>query len=670
MRKHSITLSVGMILGSLSIGTTNAAPMPEEVNLGRLKTESISPEELYSYQSLEKYSQAPFLDKLVSDKTLPPVKERLPKTPLVFKAKSMPDGIGEYGGVFRHVIGARPQGWNWMAGLHQGWGGINMSIQECLVRQGPRWQISSEFQTGPLPNLAKSWTWSSDKKILKMNLVEGIRWSDGDSFDTEDIRFWWEDNVQDENVASRLPKDGFGVDTKLEIISQYEFAFHFAEPKTESLLESLAYIQGCPGPSHVLKNFHPRYQKGKTYDEYTNAFPADDPSTPVLGAWVPVLHKADELVVLRRNPYYWKVDEKGQQLPYFNEVHFKLSTWDDRTTQAVAGTGDFSNMENPGNYVEVLKQTQGKNSNVAAFFGPRVLAWRLELNFSLESANDDVEKEIRQFFRNKDFRVALSQSIDRNAVGQTVARGPFAYPYTGGLATGSPFYSKKDTFYIEPNSAEANKALDALGLKDTDNNGIRNLPSTGEDFTVDVIFKSNRNEDRKQVDSIASQLAEVGIRILPKGLDEASYEAQNKAGKFNAAFGRVNSVLPTRETCTVLPIATNCPPYHQDVNGQRDMLPFEQQLIDAYDKFVSTDVQTDKINALNRIQQLLTENVYSIGTIQIPAALLVNKRIQNVHPGTPVFMYEWAEDSVIRERLWVPKSLQKKELMPGVIAKY
>ena len=37
---------------------------------------------------------------------------------------------------------------------------------------------------------------------------------------------------------------------------------------------------------------------------------------------------------------------------YINEMIFKLTTWDDRTTQAVAGTGDWSNMENPGNFVE------------------------------------------------------------------------------------------------------------------------------------------------------------------------------------------------------------------------------------------------------------------------------------------------------------------------------
>lgn len=73
---------------------------------------------------------------------------------------------------------------------------------------------------------------------------------------------------------------------------------------------------------------------------------------PVMGAWVPVAYRPDDIIVLRRNPYYWKVDEKGNQLPYLDEMHYKLSTWADRDVQAVAGSGDFSNLEQPENFVE------------------------------------------------------------------------------------------------------------------------------------------------------------------------------------------------------------------------------------------------------------------------------------------------------------------------------
>ena len=69
--------------------------------------------------------------------------------------------------------------------------------------------------------------------------------------------------------------------------------------------------------------------------------------------------------------------------------------------------------------------------------------------------------------------------------------------------------------------------------------------------------------------------------------------------------------------------------------------------------------------AARTIQRLWTENLYTIGLVQAPAALLINKRIRNSHPGAPVFMFEWAEDNIVRERLWVAAEDQIDELFPG-----
>ena len=667
------------LLGSLMAGVCGAAlvalpaiadKMPEEKSLSGVQYELIGRDDLYTYKALPQYNQAPFLDALVAAGKLPPVNERLPKEPVVFKTGAMVDGLGEYGGVFRHVIGGRPEGFNWLAGQHQGWGGINMAVQECLVRQGPRWQIKSEEQSGPLPNLAKSWEWNSDMTELTMHLIEGAKWSDGDPFDTQDIAFWYNDNVEDTNVASRITAGGFGGGAKLEVIDDYTFKFIFPSAQSNTLIEGLAYIQGCPGPSHILKDKHPKYNSAASYDDYLNAMPSANVPIPVMGAWVPVEHRPDEIVIMRRNPYYWKVDEAGNQLPYINEMHFKLTTWDDRTTQAVAGTGDFSNMENPGNFVEALKQSQDPSAPVSAKFGPRTLAWRIELNYAANMAASDYDKELRNLFRNLDFRKAMSHAIDRDAVGQALARGPFAYPYMGGFASGSPYYKASATFYTPFDQASAAEILAGLGLKDTDGNGVLNLPGTGDDLVIDMVYKAQRNDDRKQVDAVTSQLAEVGIRVLPKSVDETSFDPMRNSGDFTAILQRANFILPTRETCGNLPVSDICPAFHLTGAEGRDMLPFEAELADLVTKFNATDDAAAQAGYADRMQTILSENIYNVGLVQIPAALLVNKRVKNAHPGTPVFMYEWAEDSVIRERLWVPADQQISELLPNTVAEY
>ena len=646
--------------------SATADEMPPEQSLSGLDYELIGRGDIYEHRALDSYSEAPFLTKLVDEGKLPPVTERLPKEPVVFKTSAMSDGVGTHGGVFRHVIGGRPEGWNWMAGQHQGWGGINMAMQECLVRQGPRWQVKAEDQTGPLPNLAKSWEWNDNNTELTMQLMEGVKWSDGDPFDAEDVRFWYEDNVQDENVASRMPAGSFGGGANLTVVDDHTIKFSFAEPQAETIVENLAYIQGCPGPSHVLKEMHPKYNSDATYDGYTNALPNDQLSPVVLGAWVPVIHKPDELVVMRRNPYYFKVDEQGQQLPYYNEMHFRLSTWGDRTAQAVAGTGDFSNMEDPGNYVEAFKQSQSEDSPVRANFGPRVLAWRLVLNFDVDSAETDEEKALRTLFREKDFRLALSHALDRDAIGQAVARGPFAYPYISGFATGSPYYDAAQSDYHPFDQDKANALLDGLGAVDSNGNGVRNLPGGGADIIIPVTHWNGSNPTSKQLEAITSQLAEVGITLRPAPVDQTTDDTLFTGGQFTARLSRENLILPTRETCRSWPAGANCPYFN--AGGSR--LDFEGDLEAKLAAFSATGDAVEQAQLARDMQKLVTENAYTIGTIQIPAALLVNKRVKNAHPGTPVFMYEWAEDGVIRERLWTASSDQIEEILPGQIAEY
>jgi peptide/nickel transport system substrate-binding protein len=285
-------------------------------------------------------------------------------------------------------------------------------------------------------------------------------------------------------------------------------------------------------------------------------------------------------------------------------------------------------------------------------------------------ADNPYEQELRGLFRELPFRQALSHAIDRDAVGQALARGPFSYPYIGGYASGSPYYDAAHSVYTPFDQGKALELLASLGLEDTDGNGVLNMPGTGEDLVIDMTYKAQRNDDRKQVEAITSQLAEIGIRVLPKSIDETSFDPTRNAGDFTAILQRANFVLPTREACGNLPVSDICPAFHLSGSNGREALPFEARLTELTAAFNSTDDATQQTGIANEMEQILTENLYNIGLVQVPAALLVNKRIRNAHPGTPVFMYEWAEDSVVRERLWVPADQQTDEILPGVVASY
>ena len=157
-------------------------------------------EEMVVYKKLDSYSQPEWMDKFVTDGTLPPVEERLPEEPQVYMTSGMSNGPGVYGGVWRDFSAAPTQGWNIGAGQSQGWFGINYVFQESLVKSGPMFLRNDKAE--PFPNLAQSWEWSEDGKVLTMELISGAKWSDGDPFDSEDVMFTWEDLILDSNVRS------------------------------------------------------------------------------------------------------------------------------------------------------------------------------------------------------------------------------------------------------------------------------------------------------------------------------------------------------------------------------------------------------------------------------------------------------------------------------------
>ena len=143
-----------------------------------------------------------------------------------------------------------------------------------------------------------------------------------------------------------------------------------------------------------------------------------------------------------------------------------------------------------------------------------------------------------------------------------------------------------------------------------------------------------------------------------------------RVGAFNARIFRTEFMTFGRYLCDNIAISDGCPVFHQANDGERNLMPHEEELLDLLRRAEATTDQQERIAIARRMQMVITDNVHVVGVVQMPAALLIGKRIRNAHPSTPVRMYEWAEDAVIRERLWTPGDLQLEELFPGRLAQY
>jgi len=374
--------------------------------------------EVVQFKNLDSYNEAPELKEMVENGELPSLEERLPSTPMVRQNESMVDGAGVYGGVWRDTFAVPIDGWNWGAGNLQGYFGIHQILHESPLLRGEMWKLN---QPDPVPNLATDWEWKDNGKTLVMNFIKGAKWSDGHPFTTADIAFTYNDLILDEQITSTATTDDWtygGEVTELEVIDETTVEWHFGAEYPMSVLSYFDRNNFPVSPKHVYERFHPAYTANANYEDYPTAIPAHDLPIVTMGAWVPIRYSAGEQLVMIRNPYYWQVDEAGNQLPYMSEVRFmEAESGEVRTNNLVSGEGDRTNLENPSTFAMVRQESLKEDSNFTMSFGPFTSIYRLEMNLSKDfGVTDDREAELRKLFRDKKFRQALSHAIDKEAL--------------------------------------------------------------------------------------------------------------------------------------------------------------------------------------------------------------------------------------------------------------
>jgi peptide/nickel transport system substrate-binding protein len=635
-------------------------------------------DEILVYKKLPKYSQPEWMDKLVADGVIPPVEQRLPEEPQVILTSFMSSGPGVYGGILRAFSACPTEGWNLYAGQTQGWFGINAIYSEELVQSGPTFLRKDKAE--PLPNLAKSWEWQEDGKVLIMHLVKGVKWSDGAPFDAEDVMFTWNDMILDPNVRSWTSRSSWQIDGKditLEALDPYTLKWTFPVSYPVSMLFNMDFLDFSIAPSHWLKPKHPKYNKDMDYVSFENCMPPTDLPVPSMGPWVATEYKVDEVMVMRRNPYYWKVDDTGRQLPYLDEVIFqKGSSGVGRTMGTMAGSLDHDNVENPEVFVEVMKKAQDPNSPFVLSWGQELLSFELELNLSANlGVKTDRDKELRNLFRDLRFRRALNHAIDRDGLGQSVVKGPFLRAFPGGIYPGSIYFDRKSVVYY-PYAPESAKALLAeIGFKDTDGDKILNWttgPLKGENLVIQCIAHEDQAAAVMMGEAMVPMLGDVGIQVNFRPVTSSTGNQLNQSGEWEMRVyrGEQEYAVPQTRYKDIAPITKERPWWHRAGAEPRELLPFENDLIRIVNQFAYEPDFAKQKALMSEYNKIFTENCYMIGLVIGRYGLMMSKRIQNVPVGTPPFLYQWDFNNFMAEQLWAKPEDQLTETMPNTIPIY
>ncbi len=437
------------------------------------------------------FSEAPTLHELVATGKLPPLEQRLPAIPLIVTPVEKP---GHYGGAWHLLLNGYDHG-----------SLLSRSIgYEQLVRWDPNW-------SRVLPNLAISWTVNTNATIYRFRLRPGVHWSDGHHFTAHDLVAWMDDVARDPElnpdppawlvVEKRLP-DCVAVD-------DYTLEFKFHAPNA-LFLEQLAGMRAnelTRYPAHYFRKFHyhhsPEGAEKLVRDtglRWAQAFRTRytpwtwrNADTPSLDPWVlatPYEPGVTNVLALR-NPYYWKIDTLGRQLPYLDRVEMAVTlTAGELSGRAIAGQTDYQR--------EGLDLKNLSDELSAADAGGKARPVRIipSIPNSTAICLNLVHRDphLRAALANREVRIALSEAIDRPQIIAEVYEGR-GIPWQLAPRPESPFHNatlgKQHTEYAPDRSRQR---LEQAGLPLDASTGLRRL-ADGRPFRIKLLVPAVGNDD-------------------------------------------------------------------------------------------------------------------------------------------------------------------------------
>ncbi len=624
------------ILSGAILITGIAGCAPTETPAATLLTASPTPGSVYG--------EAPDLSELVAAGELPPVEERLPTNPLLVQPH---DQVGVYGGTWQ--MGFTGIDCRGTMRKHAGY--------ENLLRFDPAW-------TRILPNLAQSYDVNTDGSEFTFHLREGLKWSDGVPFTADDIVFWYEADLLNEDLHSSINSD-FMVNDLPVVVEKIDnttvrFSFVGSYAQFPNILAEISYDYITATPMHYLKQFHPDYNPDGI-DQLVNESGMDNwvdlwkrmsdhrfnHEIPTMNAWVLTdrYDWGESPVVMERNPYYWKIDTDYNQLPYIDLI--LLTPYPSKEDLNIAAMNGQIDMQNIGirdsNYDEYAVNKGTGEYEFHTLINPRANHFSIQLNLVHE------DPVLRAVFSNKAFRIALSHAVNRMEVVEQVLGIDLEPRQPAPLKT-SPYYRERlETQYIEYDPTYADELLDAVGYGERDAEGYRLTPDGQRiNFTISVDNEVSGNF-LKVAEMLSEYWGERGIMVNVAALESWPFRQLIRANEHDVVVTSVQGghdvlenpgvYLPDNEYISYWAIPWV---YWHDNNSLGEEPPESiKEQMRLFDQIKITLDKDDVVELTHQILEIAEEEFYVMGISLSPDLyMLVRTNFHNV-PETMPFSWIW-----------------------------
>lgn len=583
--------------------------------------------------------ETPSLAAEVASGKLPPVSSRVPKEPALAELET----IGRPGGELRMLM-ASPKD------------------TRMMVVYGYARLVSYTPALAIVPDMLERVDVEGGR-IFTLHLRPGHKWSDGQPFTAEDFRYWFEDVAENKQLSTAgLPEVLMPnhQPPQFEVLDEQTVRYSWPIPNP-LFLPALAgpdplFIY-CP--SHYLKQFHIKYAEKAALDDLVKKagvrnwsalhtkmdgmYRNDNPDLPSLDPWILKTSLPADRIVFERNPYYYRIDGAGHQLPYIDRVVLNIAN--SRIIAAKAGAGESDLQARYLSFDDYTFLKAGEAAN-----GYKVLLWRTGPGSQLALyPNLNVEDEAwRKLVRDVRFRRALSLAIDRHEINQVIYFG-LATQGQNTVLPQSPLYrpeyrSAWASFDID----QANQLLDQLGLARA-SGGMRQLPD-GRPLDI-VVEDSGESEEKSDVlELIRDSWRQVGIRLFAKPAQLTLFRRRVFSGQTVMSLdkgienGLATADMSPWELAPTSQQELEWPKWGQyaETNGtagEPPDLPGAVQLKELYNSWLAAPSGDEHARIWHQMLRIWADEVYSIGTVAgVQQPVVVNARLRNVPTDG---MYNW-----------------------------
>jgi peptide/nickel transport system substrate-binding protein len=523
------------------------------------------------------------------------------------------------GGVLRVGIRSEPLTWNRLLATDAVTHEITEQIHAALVRVN---RVTEEVE----PELAESWSFSDDGRVLTFRLRPDVVFSDGEPFSADDVAFTFQ-ALHDPKVASPLVETALvdGEPLVPEVVDSRTVRFRLKRRTAvvERIFDSIPML-----PRHRLEE---SLEAGVFVPEYGVGAPVD--GIVGLGPFIVERYVPGQRVILRRNPHYWKSDENGDRLPYLDGIVYEIVP--DASALMLrfrAGELDVLNPLSPEDFLSLRES--GRPDLRLHDLGPGTPTERFWFNLSPKSP---LSESKRAWFLDRRFRQAVSLAIDRPAIAKAVYLD-LASPAAGPISPANHKWRNEDIVPTVSDVGSAKRLLAEAGFEWGDE-GM--LLGPGEERVRFTLLTNADNPYRVKTAAVMQEdLAQLGIEMNLVPLDFASL-----LGRLTRSFDYEACLLGIKFTdsdpSAELPFWLSRSPFHVwNPSQSRPGTPWEARIDRLMEEQMLVTEHASRKALFDEVQSLVADQLPVIDLV-VPHALLgVSARVGNLKP-TPLWHPLW-----------------------------